>query len=148
MGSTGWVRLLLTGKQPRVLTLLTPKGWEVSVRPIECRMQEQAAICSVRKDAGDDADVTDGLPVTATVSKTDMPGVTIDGGDGVGRVTKPGLDQPVGEAAINRVPRQMIRQQVEEVCRESGYTRGISYIISIEGGAEADRRTFNPQLGV
>ena len=148
LAAQGAVRLLLTGKQPRVLTLLTPKGWEVSVRPIECRMQGQAAICSVRKDAGDDADVTDGLPVTATVSKTDMPGVAIDGGDGVGRVTKPGLDQPVGEAAINRVPRQMIRQQVEEVCRESGYTGGISVIISIEGGAEAARRTFNPQLGV
>lgn len=148
LAAKGAVRLLLTGKQPRVLTLLTPKGWEVSVRPIECRMQGQAAICSVRKDAGDDADVTDGLPVTATVSKTDMPGVTIDGGDGVGRVTKPGLDQPVGEAAINRVPRQMIRQQVEEACRESGYTGGISVIISIEGGAEAARRTFNPQLGV
>lgn len=148
LAAQGAVRLLLTGKQPRVLTLLTPKGWEVSVRPIECRMQGQAAICSVRKDAGDDADVTDGLPVTATVSKTDMPGVVIDGGDGVGRVTKPGLDQPVGEAAINRVPRQMIRQQVKEVCRESGYTGGISVIISIEGGAEAARRTFNPQLGV
>ena len=148
LAAQGAVRLLLTGKQPRVLTLLTPKGWEVSVRPIECRMQGQAAICSVRKDAGDDADVTDGLPVTATVSKTDMPGVAIDGGDGVGRVTKPGLDQPVGEAAINRVPRQMIRQQVEEVCRESGYTGEISVIISIEGGAEAARRTFNPQLGV
>lgn len=148
LATQGAARLLLTGKQPRVLTLLTPKGWEVSVRPIECRMQGQAAICSVRKDAGDDADVTDGLPVTATVSKTDMPGVVIDGGDGVGRVTKPGLDQPVGEAAINRVPRQMIRQQVEEVCRESGYTGGISVIISIEGGAEAARRTFNPQLGV
>lgn len=148
LATQGAVRLLLTGKQPRVLTLLTPKGWEVSVRPIECRMQGQAAICSVRKDAGDDADVTDGLPVTATVSKTDMLGVAINGGDGVGRVTKPGLDQPVGEAAINRVPRQMIRQQVEEVCRESGYTGGISVIISIEGGAEAARRTFNPQLGV
>lgn len=148
LAAQGAARLLLTGKQPRVLTLLTPKGWEVSVRPIECRMQGQAAICSVRKDAGDDADVTDGLPVTATVSKTDMPGVAINGGDGVGQVTKPGLDQPVGEAAINRVPRQMIRQQVEEVCRESGYTGGISVIISIEGGAEAARRTFNPQLGV
>lgn len=148
LAAQGAACLLLTGKQPRVLTLLTPKGWEVSVRPIECRAQGQSAICSVRKDAGDDADVTDGLPVTATVSKTDMPGVAIDGGDGVGRVTKPGLDQPVGEAAINRVPRQMIRQQVEEVCRESGYTGGISVIISIEGGAEAARRTFNPQLGV
>lgn len=148
LAAQGAVRLLLTGKPPRGLTLLTPKGWEVSVRPIECRMHGQVAICSVRKDAGDDADVTDGLPVTATVSKTDMPGVAINGGDGVGRVTKPGLDQPVGEAAINRVPRQMIRQQVEEVCRESGYTGGISVIISIEGGAEAARRTFNPQLGV
>lgn len=148
LAAQGAARLLLTGKQPRLLTLLTPKGWEVTVCPVECRMQGQSAVCSVRKDAGDDADVTDGLPVMATVSKTEVPGVTIDGGDGVGRVTKPGLDQPVGQAAINRVPRRMIRQQVEELCREAGYTGGISVVISIEGGEEAARRTFNPQLGV
>ena len=127
---------------------MTPKGWEVSVRPENCRRQGGEAFCSVRKDAGDDADVTDGLPVTAAVSKTETPGIVIEGGPGVGRVTRPGLDQPVGAAAINRVPRQMIRQQAEAVCQSAGYTGGLRVVISIEGGAEAARRTFNPNLGV
>ena len=108
LAAQGAARLLLTGQAPQEITLLTPKGWEVSVCPDLCRMQQGAAVCSVRKDAGDDADVTDGLPVTATVTRTDATDIVIDGGKGVGRVTKPGLDQPVGAAAINHVPRQMI----------------------------------------
>ena len=76
------------------------------------------------------------------------PGVAIDGGEGVGRVTKPGLDQPVGAAAINRVPRRMIREQVERVCRERGYSGGLAVTVSIPGGAERAARTFNPSLGV
>ncbi len=148
LAAQGAARLLLTGQAPQEITLLTPKGWEVSVCPDLCRMQQGAAVCSVRKDAGDDADVTDGLPVTATVTRTDATDIVIDGGKGVGRVTKPGLDQPVGAAAINHVPRQMIWQQVKDVCRETGYNGGLSVIISVEGGEEAARRTFNPQLGV
>ena len=148
LAAQGAARLLLTGQAPQEITLLTPKGWEVSVCPDLCRMQQGAAVCSVRKDAGDDADVTDGLPVTATVTRTDATDVVIDGGKGVGRVTKSGLDQPVGAAAINHVPRQMIWQQVKDVCRETGYNGGLSVIISVEGGEEAARRTFNPQLGV
>ena len=148
LAAQGAARLLLTGQAPQEITLLTPKGWEVSVRPDLCRMQQGAAVCSVRKDAGDDADVTDGLPVTATVTRTDATDIVIDGGKGVGRVTKPGLDQPIGAAAINHVPRQMIWQQVKDVCRETGYNGGLSVIISVEGGEEAARRTFNPQLGV
>ena len=148
LAAQGAARLLLTGQVPQEITLLTPKGWEVSVRPDLCRMQQGAAVCSVRKDAGDDADVTDGLPVTATVTRTDATDIVIDGGKGVGRVTKPGLDQPVGAAAINHVPRQMIWRQVKDVCRETGYNGGLSVIISVEGGEEAARRTFNPQLGV
>lgn len=148
LAAQGAARLLLTGQAPQAITLLTPKGWEVSVCPDLCRMQQDAAVCSVRKDAGDDADVTDGLPVTATVTRTDATDIVIDGGKGVGRVTKPGLDQPVGAAAINHVPRQMIWQQVKDVCRETGYNGGLSVIISVEGGEEAARRTFNPQLGV
>lgn len=148
LAAQGAARLLLTGQAPQEITLLTPKGWEVSVRPDLCRMQQGAAVCSVRKDAGDDADVTDGLPVTATVTRTDATDIVIDGGKGVGRVIKPGLDQPVGAAAINHVPRQMIWQQVKDVCRETGYNGGLSVIISVEGGEEAARRTFNPQLGV
>ncbi|MFR3792171.1 MAG: cobalt-precorrin-5B (C(1))-methyltransferase CbiD [Blautia massiliensis (ex Durand et al. 2017)] len=148
LAAQGAARLLLEGTAPAVLTLMTPKGWEVSVRPENCRRQGGEAFCSVRKDAGDDADVTDGLPVTAAVSKTETPGIMIEGGPGVGRVTRPGLDQPVGAAAINRVPRQMIRQQAEAVCQSAGYTGGLRVVISIEGGAEAARRTFNPNLGV
>ena len=148
LAAQGATRLLLTGKAPDVLTLCTPKGWEVTVQPEFCRLQRETAVCSVIKDAGDDADVTDGMSIVATVQKSAVPGVTIDGGKGVGRVTKPGLDQPVGAAAINHVPRQMIMQQVTEICRICGYAGGISVVISIRGGEEAAKRTFNPQLGV
>lgn len=148
LAAQGAARLLLTGTAPRSLTLMTPKGWPVTVRPASLGLQGNAAVCSVQKDAGDDADVTDGLAVTATVQKEDASGIRVDGGKGVGRVTKPGLDQPVGAAAINHVPRQMITQQVEAVCKESGYVGGLSVIISVEGGEEAAQRTFNPQMGV
>lgn len=148
LAAQGAARLLLTGTAPRSLTLMTPKGWPVTVRPASLGLQGNAAVCSVQKDAGDDADVTDGLAVTATVQKEDASGIRVDGGKGVGRVTKPGLDQPVGAAAINHVPRQMITQQVEAVCKESGYVGGLSIIISVEGGEEAAQRTFNPQMGV
>lgn len=148
LAAQGAAYLLLHGVPPRTVSLMTPKGWPVTVLPADCRRQGEAAVCSVIKDAGDDTDVTDGLPVTVTIAKTDAPGLVIDGGAGVGRVTKPGLDQPVGAAAINRVPRQMIAQAVREVCADCGYTGGLSVVVSIEGGAEAARRTFNPNLGV
>ncbi|MBQ8926555.1 MAG: cobalamin biosynthesis protein CbiD, partial [Clostridia bacterium] len=104
--------------------------------------------------AGDDPDVTDGMPVVATVSigAPSPDAVFIDGGEGVGRVTKPGLDQPVGNAAINHVPRQMIRDAVLAVCDELEYdpaTSGnVRVIISIPGGEEKAKKTFNPKLGV
>ena len=72
----------------------------------------------------------------------------ISAGRGVGRVTKPGLDQPVGAAAVNTVPRRMICREVEKVCREAGYDGRISVVISVPGGEEAAIRTFNPVLGV
>ena len=142
--------LLLAGTEPETVSLTTPKGWAVSV-PLagaELDGDGREARCAVRKDAGDDYDVTDGMLVWASVRKSDAPGVAIDGGEGVGRVTKPGLDQPVGAAAINRVPRRMIREQVERVCRERGYSGGLAVTVSIPGGAERAARTFNPSLGV
>ena len=148
LAAQGATRLLLLGQVPRTLSLMTPKGWEVTVRPLTCRCQGEAALCSVRKDGGDDIDVTDGLPITATVRKAAGLGIAIDGGEGVGRVTRPGLDQPVGAAAINRMPRRMITQAVEAVCRDAGYTGGLSVVIGVEGGREAARRTFNPRMGV
>ena len=150
LAAAGAVRLLLTGRAPEAVSLTTPKGIEVSVSLAEAELPEagQAARCAVRKNAGDDYDVTDGMLVWAAVRKSAAPGVRIDGGEGVGRVTRPGLDQPVGAAAINRVPRRMIEEQVRAACDELGYDGGMEVVISIPGGAAAAARTFNPVLGV
>ncbi len=77
-----------------------------------------------------------------------QPRIFIDGGVGVGRVTKPGLEQPVGAAAINRVPREMIMREVASVCEECEYTGGLKITISVPDGAEIAKRTFNPHLGI
>ena len=148
--------LLLSGTAPSTVCLRTPKGWTVEVEPELCEWTDagKSACCAVRKDAGDDPDVTDGMPVVATVSlgEPSSEAVVIDGGDGVGRVTKPGLDQPVGNAAINRVPRQMIRDAVLDVCEELDFDPAeegvIQVIISIPGGEETAKKTFNPKLGI
>lgn len=107
--------------------------------------------CAVKKDSGDDPDVTDGVLVYSKVSR--IAGgqgrtITIDGGVGIGRVTKPGLDQPVGAAAINRVPRQMIRKEVEDICDAAGYEGAVAVEISVPGGRELAKKTFNPRLGI
>ena len=106
--------------------------------------------CAIRKDGGDDVDVTTGLPVIASAAlRPELAGeVRIHGGEGVGRVTKPGLDQPVGEAAINHVPRAMIKEALEKEAESAGYAGGFDVTISIEGGAETAKRTFNPHMGV
>ena len=136
--------ILLGGELPETWALDTPP---LALDILEPQRGSGFARCAVRKDGGDDPDITDGILVCATVRKADS-GITIDGGEGVGRVTKPGLDQPVGAAAINSVPRQMIREQAEAVCRRFGYTGGLSVVISIPGGEALARRTFNPRLGV
>ena len=128
-------------------------------RPLSPQMQraEKAVTCAVRKDSGDDPDITNGTLIYATVSRCSAeelskaePGskVVIDGGFGVGRVTKPGLDQPVGSAAINSTPRRMIKENVSEVCRQYGYDGGIKVVISIPDGEKLAPKTFNPRLGI
>ena len=104
--------------------------------------------CAVKKNSGDDPDITNGVLVYSKVRISDTGVIHIDGGTGVGRVTKPGLDQPVGEAAINRVPGQMIRKEVEEACEEVGYIGGIDVEISIPEGIRLAKETFNPRLGI
>ena len=148
LAARGAAELLLLGAAPRTLCLTTPKGWVVEVLPRFCHMGGDTALCGVDKDAGDDCDITDGMTIVAAVTRTRTPGITIDGGEGVGRVTRPGLDQPVGAAAINTVPRRMIEQEVREVCRRCGYDGGLRVEIRIPGGAEAAQKTFNPKLGV
>lgn len=140
--------MLLHGQILPEVELMTPKGIGLHLEVLDPKLSKGEVSCAIRKDAGDDPDVTDGLLIYATVSKTEKPGVTLDGGEGVGRVTRVGLEQAVGDAAINKVPRQMIREGVEEICRAAGYTGGLSVIISIPGGEELARKTFNPRLGI
>ena len=149
LGAAGAARLLLTGHAPETVALRTPKGIVVEVAPLFCRRTDTGAECAIEKDGGDDVDVTTGLPVIATVEL--LPGCTdirIDGGRGVGRVTKPGLDQPVGAAAINHVPRQMITEALRREAEAACYPGGFAVTISIPGGEEVARRTFNPHIGV
>ena len=148
LAAQGAARLLLTGQIPASAALTTPKGTWIEA-PLEgCRLEDGSAFCSVRKDGGDDIDATHGLLITAQVERWDAPGVSIEGGVGVGRVTKPGLDQSVGAAAINRVPRRMIEQEVLSVADELGYEGGFQVTIHVPGGEEAAKKTFNPQMGI
>ena len=103
---------LLTGKRPETAELLTPKGILLRLPVRFFHETEGAVTYGVKKDGGDDPDATHGLWILATVSRVSGEELIIDGGEGVGRVTRPGLDQPVGSAAINRVPRRMILEQV------------------------------------
>ena len=140
--------MLLHDTEISSMMLLTPKGIELDLPILDIQRTENHVSCAVRKDGGDDPDATNGILIYASVSKSDLPGIEIDGGIGVGRVTKPGLEQPVGSAAINRVPRMMIRQGMEEIAEAAGYSGGLKVIISIPQGEEIAGKTFNPRLGI
>ncbi len=139
---------LLSGRAPETVHIRTPKGIELDLEVLEPSFSDGAASCAIRKDSGDDPDVTNGILVYAKVRSRRDPGIRIDGGTGVGRVTKPGLREPVGEAAINPVPREMIRKAAEEALDECGETTGLEIIISVPDGVEIAKKTFNPRLGI
>ncbi|MBR4395413.1 MAG: cobalamin biosynthesis protein CbiD [Eubacteriaceae bacterium] len=148
-GSKAAAWMLLTGQRKEKITIMTPKGIELNLDVEDIQMSEDSVTCAILKDGGDDPDVTTGSYIYSTVSLTDKPGeVHIDGGKGVGRVTKPGLDQPVGAAAINSVPRRMIDENVREVAQLMDYTGGFNVIISIPNGEALADKTFNPRLGI
>ena len=107
-------RMLLTGCAPIESVIETPGGVRLALPVEAASFDGKTARCAVRKDAGDDADATDGLLIFACVTAEPDGKITIDGGNGVGRVTRPGLDQPPGAAAINRVPREMIARAARE----------------------------------
>lgn len=140
--------LLLTGEMPKTVSLLTPKGLLVEVSPEEQAFIGDAARCAVRKDGGDDCDATDGLLICAEVSRIPETEFRVDGGAGVGRVTRPGLEQPVGSAAINRVPREMIRNALREAARACGHAGGLAAVITVPDGKQVAQKTFNPNLGI
>lgn len=141
-------QMLLSGEEIREISFLTPKGILLNLEILHIEKGEDFVSCAVRKDAGDDPDMTDGLEIFSIVKKIKDSKIVLDGGPGVGRVTKKGLEQPVGNAAINKVPRSMILKAVEDVCSEYDYEGGLEIIISVPKGEEAARKTFNPRLGI
>lgn len=139
---------LLSGKSPEYVKLETPKGMTLHLEVLHVNHTLEEWCCGIQKDAGDDPDVTHGLWIYASVKKTKKTGVVLLGGLGVGHITQIGLEQPVGEAAINRVPREMITKAVLELCEEFQYHGGLEITISIPGGEEVAKKTFNPRLGI
>lgn len=149
--ASGAAQILLGGKTITEVSLMTPKGILLHLKLEDITVKDNMVSCGVRKDAGDDPDTTDGILVVASVEK--MSGsqpvrIQIDGGQGVGRVTKPGLACKPGEAAINPVPRSMIMRAVEEAADQYGYEGSLKVTISVPKGQETARRTFNPRLGI
>lgn len=142
--------MLLTGKLKNEISIETPKGIIYNAKLMDINRSENEVSCAVIKDGGDDPDITTGAYIYAKVSIVDGHGqnILIDGGVGVGRVTKSGLDQPIGNAAINHVPREMIEKEVLEVVKLTGYSGNLKIIISVPTGEELARQTFNPRLGI
>ena len=127
--------MLATGQTVSYVDILTPKGIALNLEVQDASLEEGHARCAIQKYSGDDPDVTNGILVYADVTLTETPGVAVDGGEGVGRVTKPGLKQAVGEAAINPVPLRMIREEAEAVAEDYGIA-GLKVVISIPAGVE------------
>ena len=141
--------MLLEDRVIESVHLTTPGGAELDLPVTEIVRSPDAVSCGIVKDSGDDPDVTNGITVYAKVEKTGKAHVIdIDGGEGIGRVTKPGLDQPVGNAAINSTPRRMIAEELRGVCEDHGYDGGLSVVISAPAGVEIAKSTFNPRLGI
>lgn len=156
--------MLLSGNEKTEVQIDTPKGLTYQAKLLDIKRTEKCVSCAVVKDGGDDPDITTGTWIYATVSypsdeKEISPEssclsdkgqqhIFIEGGVGVGRVTKPGLDQPVGNAAINRVPREMIRSEVLQVCQLLDYGKDLEVVISVPHGEEIAQHTFNPRLGI
>ncbi|MEZ4509766.1 MAG: cobalt-precorrin-5B (C(1))-methyltransferase CbiD [Eubacteriales bacterium] len=140
-------QMLLGGAPVETVNISLPNGERLTLSVQQQEICADFSSCAVQKDSGDDPDVTDGMLIFARVTKTGHD-VSVDGGAGIGRVTKAGLDQPIGAAAINTVPRQMIASSVSEVCREHHYTEGIRVVISAPEGERLAKRTFNARLGI
>jgi cobalt-precorrin-5B (C1)-methyltransferase len=141
------VMMLSSGQAPTTVEVVLPAGTRVAFAVDSCvRSTDGSVTAVVVKDAGDDPDVTHGAHLTATVSWAKPPGLLLEGGKGVGTVTKPGLGLEVGGPAINPVPRRMIAANVAEVVDLS--TRGVKVTVSVPGGEVMARKTTNRRLGI
>lgn len=146
--------MLLLGTEKKEIQIETPKGIIYNAGILDIKKEKGSVSCAVKKYSGDDPDITNGMLIYAKVSLEELYDISssavidIDGGKGVGRVTMPGLDQPVGNAAINHVPREMITREVLQVCTLADFHGRLKVIIMADGGEEIAKNTFNPRLGI
>jgi cobalt-precorrin-5B (C1)-methyltransferase len=140
---------IINQKKVEVVDVLLPKKSKIKININRCEFEKNKACCSVIKDGGDDPDVTHGTEIVVDLDLTSKPNsIEIDGGDGVGRVTKPGIGLAIGEAAINPTPRKMIIENLTEVGKEILEKNGIKVIISVPKGKELGPKTDNPRIGI
>jgi cobalt-precorrin-5B (C1)-methyltransferase len=140
--------VLLDRGWPESVPVQLPIGRILDIPVNTLEWTGEAAVAGVIKDAGDDPDVTHGAEILATVRRVPEPGIHLRGGTGVGVVTLPGLELPVGSPAINPVPQRMIREAVAGVFGSDRPDPGVEVTVSVPNGVELARRTFNGRLGI
>lgn len=144
--------MLVSGEVVGEVSLVTPAGILLYLEVEDIVKENNYVSCAIRKDSGDDPDVTNGILVYArvTFAQDDVvkSKVLLEAGEGIGRVTQKGLEQSIGDPAINLVPRRMIREAVEEELQKAGIDRGVRVMIWVPDGAEIAKKTFNPKLGI
>ena len=134
---------LLRRDIPSLIPIRFPNGETLSLPVADVQWGEESVSAIVVKDAGDDPDVTHGHRIVSTIRFSSHPGIHFLQGEGVGKVTLPGLGLEIGEPAINKVPRQMMEQELSAL-----YQGGLDVTISVPDGRELAKRTFNPKLGI
>ncbi|MGN0600911.1 MAG: cobalt-precorrin-5B (C(1))-methyltransferase CbiD [Oscillospiraceae bacterium] len=139
--------MLISGCVTKFSEIMTPKGVPLKLEVLNAEIGHEYASCAVKKDSGDDPDITNGILVFAKAIRIPY-GVKITGGEGIGIVTKDGLDQPVGEYAINSVPRKMIATAVNDMAEKYDHHGGFGIEISVPGGEELAKKTYNPRMGI
>lgn len=154
----GALQMILDGKKPARVRIRLLTGDDIYIPTHHCRLEnENLAICTVIKDAGDDPDVTHKAEIGARVSIQDVshnqsgskpPEIVISGGEGVGRVTKPGLEVPPGQPAINPGPVKMITQAIHDVLKNHGLGGTVKTEIFVPDGKKLAEKTLNARLGI
>ena len=143
------VAMLFKQESMDSVAITTPNQTDLIIDVLNPQFKDNVASCSIEKDSGDDPDITNGILVSSKVTLLpDSSEIIIEGGKGVGKVTKGGLDQPVGMSAINSVPRKMIKDSLNELAMQYNYKGGFHVLISVPKGEEIAKKTFNHELGI
>ncbi|MBD0299801.1 MAG: cobalt-precorrin-5B (C(1))-methyltransferase, partial [Nitrososphaera sp.] len=146
----GALYALINGKPIEQVAVSLPKGRTATLKIAWTKNESNGKVtCAAIKDGGDDPDATHGAEICSTVSfNKNATNIHIDGGKGVGRVTKPGLGLEIGKAAINPTPMRMLEQAVREVAAHQLEKLGVDVVISVPDGEEIAKKTDNPRLGI